>query len=129
MTAYATVESAVAILKAGAYDYLAKPFALGQLEVVLRRIRDRIALETENRALARQVSERPPTVSARDVMDRCEAIETRLATIERLLRDRARATGRGRQPDRARAAVSGNRPARIPGRRQHLGHHVGRACL
>ena len=88
ITGYATIDTAVRAVREGAYDYLAKPFALGQLEVVLRRIRDRIALETENRALARQVSERPPTVTAREVMDRFDAIDTRLATIERLLRDR-----------------------------------------
>jgi DNA-binding NtrC family response regulator len=88
ITGYATIDTAVRAVREGAYDYLAKPFALGQLEVVLRRIRDRIALEAENRALARQVSERPPTVSTRDVMDRFDKIDTRLATIERLLRDR-----------------------------------------
>lgn len=88
ITGYATIDTAVRAVREGAYDYLAKPFALGQLEVVLRRIRDRIALEAENRALTRQVSERGPTISPRDVMDRFDAIDTRLATIERLLRDR-----------------------------------------
>ena len=88
ITGYATIDTAVRAVREGAYDYLAKPFALGQLEVVLRRIRDRIALETENRALARKISERAPAAMPRDVMDRFDAIETRLATIERLLRDR-----------------------------------------
>ena len=88
ITGYATIDTAVRAVREGAYDYLAKPFALGQLEVVLRRIRDRIALEAENRALARQVSERPPLITPREVMDRFDAIDTRLATIERLLRDR-----------------------------------------
>ena len=39
------LDSAVRAVREGAYDYLAKPFALGQLEVVLTRIRDRMALE------------------------------------------------------------------------------------
>ena len=35
--------------------------------------------------------------------------------------------GRGRQPDRARAAVPGDRPARVSGRRQCWRHRLGRA--
>jgi len=88
ITGYATIDTAVRAVREGAYDYLAKPFALGQLEVVLRRIRDRIALETENRELVRQIAERAPTVTPREVMDRFDLIDSRLSTIERLLRDR-----------------------------------------
>ena len=88
ITGYATIDTAVRAVREGAYDYLAKPFALGQLEVVLRRIRDRLALEAENRALMRQIAERPATTAPREVIDRLDGIETRLATIERLLRDR-----------------------------------------
>ena len=36
ITGYASIDSAVRAVREGAYDYLAKPFALGQLEVVLR---------------------------------------------------------------------------------------------
>lgn len=55
ITGYASVDSAVRAARDGAYDYLAKPFATGQLEVVLRRIEDRMALEAENRELSRRV--------------------------------------------------------------------------
>src|SRR6202045_3044737 len=44
MTAYATVEHAVAAMKAGAYDYLTKPFSLDQVEHAVER-----ALETRRR--------------------------------------------------------------------------------
>ncbi len=50
--------TAVRAVREGAYDYLPKPFALGQLEVILRRIHDRIALEQENRDLTRQIGRR-----------------------------------------------------------------------
>jgi DNA-binding NtrC family response regulator len=43
ITGYASIDSAVRAVRVGAYDYLAKPFALGKLEVVLRRIRDRMS--------------------------------------------------------------------------------------
>ena len=37
MTAYATVENAVAAMKAGAYDYLTKPFSLDQIQHLVDR--------------------------------------------------------------------------------------------
>ncbi len=42
-------------VREGAYDYLAKPFSLGQLDVMLARIKDRIGLERENRDLRRRL--------------------------------------------------------------------------
>src|SRR5436190_3407612 len=39
ITGYGTIDSAVRAVRQGAYDYLTKPFALGQIEVVIRRIR------------------------------------------------------------------------------------------
>jgi hypothetical protein len=38
-------------VRVGAYDYLTKPFSLGQLDVILARICDRTALERKNREL------------------------------------------------------------------------------
>lgn len=87
ITGYASIDSAVRAVREGAYDYLAKPFALGQLEVVLRRIRDRMALEQENRHLSRQVGGREGTVSP-DLGWRLQSIEERLARIEALLTTR-----------------------------------------
>jgi CheY-like chemotaxis protein len=55
ITGYAGIDSAVRAVREGAYDYLANPFALGQLGVVLRRIKNRMALEEENRELSRRV--------------------------------------------------------------------------
>jgi DNA-binding NtrC family response regulator len=88
ITGYATIDSAIRAVREGAYDYLAKPFALGQLEVVLRRIRDRMALERENRELTRQVGGRDAGAPVKELNWRLEAIEDRLARIETLLRER-----------------------------------------
>ena len=88
ITGYASIDSAIRAVREGAYDYLAKPFALGQLEVVLRRIRDRMALERENRELTRQVGgTREGALPVRELSWRLEAIEDRLARIETLLRN------------------------------------------
>ena len=56
ITGYATLDSALRAVREGAYDYLAKPFSLGQLDVMLARIKDRIALERENRDLRRRLA-------------------------------------------------------------------------
>jgi two-component system, NtrC family, response regulator AlgB len=59
MTAYGTVQGAVAALKAGAYDYLAKPFSLEQIGHVVERALEVQSLRTENRLLRETVESRP----------------------------------------------------------------------
>jgi CheY-like chemotaxis protein len=91
ITGYATLDSALRAVREGAYDYLPKPFALGQIEVVVSRIRDRIALEDENRMLSRQVDgmrEGAGGPRPSDLAWRLDAIEERLARIEEALRTR-----------------------------------------
>ena len=90
ITGYATLDSALRAVREGAYDYLPKPFALGQLEVVFGRIRDRIALEDENRMLSRQMDGMRDAGGprTRDLSWRLDAIDERLARIEDLLRQR-----------------------------------------
>src|SRR5262245_17523312 len=55
ITGFGTIDTAVRAVREGAYDYLAKPFALGQLEVIIERIRDHMALEQINRDLTEEV--------------------------------------------------------------------------
>jgi len=86
ITGYASLDSAIEAVRLGAYDYLTKPFSLGQLDVILGRILDRHALELENRQLARQVGDRDHS-SAPSVHGRLEAIESRLERIELMLKD------------------------------------------
>jgi DNA-binding NtrC family response regulator len=103
VTGYASLDSAIQAVRLGAYDYLTKPFALGQLDVLLGRLQDRLTLEDENRRLLRQLGERESLdVRGGSVSSRLEAIETRLARIEMLLREggapREPLPGRGRNP-------------------------------
>ena len=51
MTAYGTVESAVEAMKAGASDYVLKPFSLAELILVIRKELDSKRLRDENRSL------------------------------------------------------------------------------
>src|SRR4051812_28922176 len=51
VTGYASLDSAIRAVRVGAYDYLTKPFSLGQMDVILSRICDRAVLERKNREL------------------------------------------------------------------------------
>ena len=129
VTGYASLDSAIQAVRLGAYDYLTKPFSLGQIDVVLQRIRDRVALEAENRRLSRQVSQREGVDARTPILARLEAIESRLGRIETLLRDSGRPArplpltlDAARPPGRVRAAVCWA----VSGR---SGRRVGRASL
>ena len=54
-TGYATIETAVEAIKAGAYDYITKPFRVEEVEVVLRRALDYQRLNHENVSLRKQL--------------------------------------------------------------------------
>ena len=51
MTGFATVHSAVQAMKAGAYDYISKPFTFDELRLVLDRVAAQLKLAAENRML------------------------------------------------------------------------------
>jgi len=51
MTAFATTENAVDAMKAGAYDYVIKPFNPDELMVLCQRALERSALESDNQKL------------------------------------------------------------------------------
>jgi DNA-binding NtrC family response regulator len=83
MTGYASLDSAIQAVRLGARDYLTKPFTLGQIDVMLNAVGDRIALERENRALTARASAQ----SSPAIVTKLEAIERRLMRIEALLSD------------------------------------------
>jgi DNA-binding NtrC family response regulator len=58
ITAYASVESAIAAMKGGAFDYIPKPFKNEEVLVVVRNAMERRRLVTENRTLRQNIQER-----------------------------------------------------------------------
>ncbi len=57
MTAYATVETAVATMKDGAADYIVKPFTKDQLLLLVRRVLKSRELTLENQRLRRELEQ------------------------------------------------------------------------
>jgi DNA-binding NtrC family response regulator len=55
ITGHGTVESAVQAMKAGAYDFMTKPFSLEELKLLLERVASHLKLKTENRILREKI--------------------------------------------------------------------------
>ncbi|MEZ4262034.1 MAG: sigma-54 dependent transcriptional regulator [Polyangiaceae bacterium] len=55
MSAYGSVDLALEAMKAGAYDYVSKPFKPDEIVLVLRKAEERESLKRENRALREQI--------------------------------------------------------------------------
>jgi DNA-binding NtrC family response regulator len=64
ITGFATLDSAVAAMKAGAFHYIAKPFRLDEVREVVRNALEFVSLKRENRELKAQLDEgrREPTI-------------------------------------------------------------------
>jgi len=55
MTAYGAVETAVACMQAGAYDFISKPFKRDEIIIVLKKAEERERLKEENRRLRSEI--------------------------------------------------------------------------
>jgi len=55
MTAYGSLETAVEAMKAGAYDYLTKPFKTDEVALTLLKVEEREKLRRENKVLREQL--------------------------------------------------------------------------
>jgi DNA-binding NtrC family response regulator len=81
MTAYGTVETAVEAMKAGASDYVLKPFSLEEMKLILRKELDVRRLREENRSLREALGER---YQFRNIVARSPKMQEVLATVERV---------------------------------------------
>ena len=83
MTAYATVENAVAAMREGAYDFIQKPFKSALILRVIERALEHRALRAENVMLRKELAEaHPDKVRGRTIIGRSPAM---LATMETVL--------------------------------------------
>jgi len=83
MTAYGTVETAVEAMKAGASDYVLKPFSLAEMRLVVQKELDVRRLREENRSLREALGQRydyPNVVAHSPAMQAVLALVERVAT-------------------------------------------------
>lgn len=88
MTAYGTIETAVAALKAGADDYILKPFPPDELELAVARVIERGLINEENRYLRAQLWQDydvkamvGKSAAMRDVYGQIEKVANSRATV------------------------------------------------
>ncbi|MGE5569675.1 MAG: sigma-54-dependent transcriptional regulator [Rhodospirillales bacterium] len=86
MTAFGTVETAVEAMKAGAVDFLLKPFSLDHLMAVIRKALDMRALQDENRKLREELGHR---YEFDNIIGRSPLMQEIFATVERVAPTRA----------------------------------------
>jgi NtrC-family two-component system response regulator AlgB len=79
MTAFATVPQAVEAMRAGAYDYLVKPFGLDQVGHLLDRVLEVQRLRRENRTLRHALGEPALLESTSSAMQRALATARQVA--------------------------------------------------
>jgi len=81
MTAYGTVETAVEAMKAGAADYVLKPFSLAEIRMVVEKELNTRRLHEENRALREALGRR---YDYPNVIARSAKMQEVLALVERV---------------------------------------------
>ena len=81
MTAYGTVETAVEAMKAGASDYVLKPFSLAEMRLVVQKELDVRRLREENRSLREALGQR---YNYPNVVAHSAAMQEVLALVERV---------------------------------------------
>lgn len=81
LTGHGTLENAVAAMKSGAYDFLAKPCELDQLELVLRRAREAQLLKHQNVLLRKELARRDPPV---EIVGQSPAFQALWNLVERV---------------------------------------------
>ncbi|MFZ0959073.1 MAG: sigma-54 dependent transcriptional regulator [Candidatus Sulfotelmatobacter sp.] len=81
MTAFGTVETAVEAMKAGASDYVLKPFSLAEMRMVVHKELDVRNLREENRSLREALGKR---YAHPNIVARSAKMQETLATVERV---------------------------------------------
>lgn len=73
MTGYSCIETALDSIRRGAFDYVAKPFKLVELEMLVNRIKDNLSLLDDNKRLSNRLA---------SLTDQLQSVNSRLERIE-----------------------------------------------
>jgi DNA-binding NtrC family response regulator len=82
MTGYGTIESAVGCMRAGAFDYVMKPFSPSQIDVILRKAQSFQQLLQVNRLLSDQGEDHDALIGRSPAMARLRQLIERVAPTD-----------------------------------------------
>ena len=82
VTAFGTVEKAVEAVKAGAYDFLMKPFSPEQVTIIVNRARELMQLRSHNHYLRQELGVDLP--GGRSIVGKSQAVRQMLSQIDRV---------------------------------------------
>ena len=85
MTAFSTTETAIEAMKKGAYDYVAKPFKVDEITVVIHKALEKRRLALENQRLRGELRTR---YSFHNIIGKSRAIREVFDVVERVARTR-----------------------------------------
>jgi DNA-binding NtrC family response regulator len=83
MTAFASVGSAVEAMRAGASDYITKPFINDEIRLTIRRILQGRQLEMENQILRQELSQRP--AAFKNIIGSSEPMQKIFSVMEKVI--------------------------------------------
>ncbi len=82
ITAFASTETAIETMKAGAYDYLTKPFNLDEIRIILKNISEKILLETRVKELQQYADEYQNMIGKSESMQRLFKVIDKVAPFD-----------------------------------------------
>ncbi len=83
MTAFASVGSAVEAMRAGASDYITKPFINDEIRLTIRRILEGRQLQMENQILRQELSQRP--AAFKNIIGSSEPMQKVFSIMEKVI--------------------------------------------
>ncbi len=86
MTAFGSIETAVEAIKAGAYEYINKPFNLDEIRLLLQSIKEKIDLVNEVQLLRR---EKPSDLTFNHIIGNSPAIQKAIQLAKRIAKSEA----------------------------------------
>ncbi|NTW64977.1 MAG: sigma-54-dependent Fis family transcriptional regulator [Nitrospirae bacterium] len=87
MTAFASVGSAVEAMRAGAADYITKPFINDDIRLTIKRIVESRELQMENQILRQELSQR--CISFKNIIGTSDAIQKVFSVMEKVIPSKA----------------------------------------
>jgi len=84
MSAYGNIETAVAAMKNGAYDYISKPFKSDEVQMTLKKAEERERLKQENRRLRERIAHIEESFHFHNMIGKSEPMKQVFTLVEKV---------------------------------------------